>query len=55
MNPISLIGMSIIFFYSLIQIFKYYGIQEDTYGIYILFYIFIVMCILILPGDYPKI
>jgi len=55
MNPITLIGLSIIFFYSLSQILNFYGVNEYSYGVYILFYIFIVLCILILPGDYPKI
>jgi hypothetical protein len=54
MNPITLIGLSILFFYSLTQILTFYGIGQDTYGIYILFYIFIILCILVLPNDYPK-
>ena len=54
MNPITLIGISIIFFYSLTQIMKFYGVGEDVYGIYLLFYIFIVISTLILPNDYPK-
>jgi hypothetical protein len=55
MNPITLIGLSIIFFYSITQILKFYGLGEDVYGVYILFYIFIILCILILPNDYPKV
>ncbi len=55
MDTITLIGLSIIFFYSIIQILKFYGIGEDVYGIYILFYIFIILCIVILPNDYPTI
>jgi hypothetical protein len=55
MNPITLIGISIVFFYSLIQIMKFYGVGEDSYGIYLLFYIFIIISILILPNEYPKI
>lgn len=55
MYPITIIGMSIIFFYSITQILKFYGVEEDAYGVYILFYIFIIMCILTLPNDYPKI
>jgi len=55
MTPITLIGMSVIFFYRLTQILNFYGLGEDVYGIYILFYIFIILCILILPNDYPKI
>jgi len=54
MNSITLIGFSIIFFYSLTQILNFYGVGEDVYGVYILFYIFIIISILILPNDYPK-
>ena len=55
MNPITLIGISIIFFYSLTQLLNFYGVGEDVYGIYILFYIFIIISSLILPNDYPRI
>jgi hypothetical protein len=54
MNIITLIGLSIVFFYSMIQILKFYGIGEDVYGIYLFFYVFLVISILILPNDYPK-
>lgn len=55
MNSITLIGLSIIFFYSLTQILNFYGIGEDVYGIYILFYIFIIISILVLPNENPKV
>ena len=55
MNSITLIGLSIVFFYSLTQILKFYGITEDMYGAYILFYIFLITSILILPNEYPKV
>ena len=55
MNPITLLGLSILFFYSLTQILNFYGIGEDVYGVYILFYLFLIMCMFILPNDYPKI
>jgi len=54
MNAITLIGFSIIFFYSIIQILKFYGVGEDVYGVYILFYIFIIISILVLPNGNPK-
>jgi hypothetical protein len=54
MHPITLIGLSIVFFYSIIQILKFYGVGEDVYGVYILFYIFIIISILVLPNGYPK-
>ena len=52
---ITLLGISIIFFYSLTQILNFYGVGEDVYGIYILFYILIIISMLILPNEYPKI
>jgi hypothetical protein len=55
MNIITLLGLSIIFFYSIIQILKFYGIGEDVYGVYILFYIFIIISIMVLPNNYPKV
>jgi hypothetical protein len=55
MNLITLIGLSIIFFYSITQILQFYGIGEDVYGVYILFYIFIIMCILVLPNEITKV
>jgi hypothetical protein len=50
MNPITLIGLSIILLYSLTQILKFYGIGEDVYGVYVLFYIFIIISIIVLPN-----
>ena len=54
MNAITLIGLSIVFFYSITQILKFYGVGEDIYGVYILFYIFIIISILVLHNGYPK-
>ena len=53
MNTITLLVLSIIFFYSLTQILKFYGVGEDVYGVYILFYIMIIISILVLPSEYP--
>jgi len=55
MHPITLIGISIVFFYSLTQILNFYGIGQDIYGAYLLFYIFLIITVLILPNDYPKV
>ena len=54
MNRITLLGIAVIFFYCLIQILKFYGVGADVYGIYLYFYIFIILSILILPNEYPK-
>ena len=54
MNKITLLGLSIIFLYSLIQILKFYGVSPEAYTIYIYFYLFILITIFVLPNDYPK-
>ena len=53
-NTITLLGVSLIIFYCISQILNFYGVGQDVYGVYILFYIFIIISILILPNDYPK-
>lgn len=53
-NNITLLGISLIFFYSLTQILKFYGVGEEVYGYYLIFYAFMLLSILILPNQYPK-
>jgi hypothetical protein len=53
-NIITLIGVSILFFYSIIQILKFYDVGIEVYGYYIIFYIFIIISIIILPNKYPQ-
>jgi hypothetical protein len=55
MNSITIIGISFIILYSLTKILSFYGVGEEQYGIYVLFYILIVVTSLILPKDYPKV
>lgn len=54
-NVITLLGISMIFFYSIIQILKFYGLKEENYGIYLLFYMFLIVSIIVLPHDYPSV
>jgi hypothetical protein len=54
-SNITLLGVSLIFFYSLIQILKFYGIGEEVYGYYLIFYVFMLLSIIILPNEYPKV
>ena len=55
MNIITLLGISIILLYVITQIMKFYGIGEDVYGPYVLFYILIIISIIVLPNDYPTV
>jgi hypothetical protein len=54
-NNITLLGISLIFFYSISQILKFYGVGEEVYGYYLIFYAFMILSILILPNEYPKV
>lgn len=54
MKTITLIGVSSIFFYCIIQILSFYGVGMDVYGAYVLFYILLIVCILTLPNNYPS-
>jgi hypothetical protein len=46
---ITIIGLFIILTYSITKILHFYGVSTDIYGIYIIFYIFIILSIIILP------
>lgn len=50
---ITILGISLLFFYCLIKILTFYGVDTNTYGIYLSFYLFIVLSTLILPGSTP--
>ena len=52
---ITILGVSLLLFYTIITILKFYGISESVYGTYLLFYIFLILSILVLPSDYPKV
>lgn len=51
----SLIGVSVLVFYSVSKILQFYGIGENVYGVYMLFYIFIIALIMLIPNNYPDI
>lgn len=54
-NIATLIGVAVLLFYSVSKILQFYGIGESVYGVYMLFYIFIIALIVVLPNDYPDI
>jgi len=53
-NTITFIGLSVLFFYTLTKIFQFYGIKQDVYGTYLMFYVFIIISSIILPTSYPE-
>jgi hypothetical protein len=52
---ITYLGVSLILYYTLTRILNFYGIGQDVYGVYVLFYVLIMICILILPSNYPEV
>ena len=52
---ITYLGVSLILYYSLSKILNFYGIGQDVYGIYVLFYLLIMICRFILPSNYPEV
>lgn len=53
MVSVTMIGVFCIFLYTITQICSFYGVGENTYGVYLLFYLFIALSVLILPNDAP--
>jgi len=48
-KTITIIGFSLLFLYILMQILNFYGIGQESYGIYLGFFLFILLSMLILP------
>jgi len=53
-NTITILGISLILFYCITQILNFYGISTSTYGIYLVFFGFMIITFMILPHDYPS-
>jgi hypothetical protein len=54
MDSITIIGLLLIFFFCLTRILKFYGLDESVYGVYILFYILLCLCVFVLPNKDPE-
>jgi hypothetical protein len=52
---IAIIGMSAIAIYAIIKLLNFYGVGLEVYGIYLVFYVFILISIFILPVSEPKV
>jgi hypothetical protein len=55
MSLVNIIGFSVIIIYILLQIFTFYGIGRDVYGVYLAFFVFLLLCMLVLPKNIPDI
>lgn len=54
-STITLLGMSLILLYAVTQILNFYGVGPDVYGIYIIFYLFLLLTVFILPNKEPSV
>jgi hypothetical protein len=51
---ITIIGFAILIIYIVIQLFNFYGVGQDVYGIYLSFLIFLIISSFVLPTKYPS-
>jgi len=54
-RSITIIGMAVIFFYALIKILNFYGVDSNVYSAYLFFYGSLVLSMFILPNSDPTI
>ena len=52
---ITTVGFTMLMLYIILQILNFYGIGQDVYGIYLVFFLFLVINTLVLPTQYSKI
>jgi hypothetical protein len=52
-GKITLLFVLFIIYYSLNQIFSFYGVSSDVYDVYYFFYAFLIISFFILPDDPP--
>jgi len=52
-KTITFIGVSLLVMYIMIQILTFYGVDQSAYGTYLVFFLFILLSILILPNNEP--
>ena len=51
---ITIVGISFILIYVIIQILTFYGVGTDVYGVYITFYLFLLLSLIVLPNSYSS-
>jgi hypothetical protein len=49
---ITALGLFLLITYSTTQLLKFYGVSVETYGLYLVFYLFLLVTAFILPRNY---
>jgi hypothetical protein len=52
---ITTLGFAMLMLYIILQILNFYGIGQDVYGIYLVFFLFLITNTLVLPTKYSEI
>jgi len=55
MSMVTIFGFTVLGLYSITKILNFYGVGVDKYGPYLMFYIFLIICVNILTTEHPKI
>jgi len=55
MSKVTIFGFTILSLYSITKILNFYGIGVEKYGPYLMFYVFLILCVNILTTEKPKI
>lgn len=55
MSKITVFGLTILVIYTITKILNFYGIGVEKYGSYLVFYIFLMICVNVLNTENPKI
>ena len=50
---VTLIGLGLLLTYIMIQVMNFYGIDQSAYGTYVVFYLFILLSLVVLPNNSP--
>jgi|APCry1669189665_1035243.scaffolds.fasta_scaffold191087_2 hypothetical protein len=51
MDIITIIGLSVIFFYCISKVFSFYGVGKSSYLVYMFFYLYMAFCVAVLPTE----
>ena len=55
MSLVTIFGFTVLSLYSITKILNFYGIGVEKYGPYLMFYIFLILCVNLLTTEHPKI
>jgi len=51
---ITILGIFVLFFFTITRLFSFYGVGSEWYGVYMAFYAFIMLSLAILPKKIPS-